>query len=239
MRPVNLLPDDLKPRQASGRLGGSAYAVIGILAALLVMAVGYVLTSNQVNSRKSEIAELQQETADAEARAAKLAPYQAFAQIKATRLESVKTYASQRFDWERLMREVALVLPDGTSVTDLSASSAPQASATAPPATGAPAAGAATTTSSGPSLNLKGCAERQPDVATLMVRLRRLYRAVDVQLTESTEQDSGSGATPLGDSGTGSEGCPPGTYLFDVTVSFSAAEAESQKSVPARLGGGA
>jgi Tfp pilus assembly protein PilN len=234
MRPVNLLPDDLRPRQATGRLGGSSYAVIGVLAALLLMAVGYVLTTNQANERKTEIAELEQETAEAEARAARLAPYQAFAQVTSTRLESVRQKADQRFDWERLMRELALVLPDDTSVTDLSASSVPQASTTAPPA-----AGAAPTTASGPSLNLKGCAERQPDVATLMVRLQRLYRATDVQLTESTEQDSGTGATPLGDSGTGTEGCPTGTFLFDVTVSFSAAEVEDKKSVPARLGGGA
>jgi Tfp pilus assembly protein PilN len=234
MRPVNLLPDDLKPRRASGRMKNSSYAVLGVLAVLLLMAVGYVMTANQVNTRKTEVAELKQETLEAEARAAKFAPYQAFAQVKATRLESVKQLADLRFDWERLMREVALVLPAGTSVTDLSASSVALEGATAPPA-----GGAATTAPSGPSLNLKGCAEHQPDVATLMVRLRRLYRAVDVQLTESTEQDSGTGATPLGDSGTGSEGCPQGTFLFDVTVSFSAAEVKAPRSVPTRLGGGA
>jgi Tfp pilus assembly protein PilN len=234
MRPVNLLPDDLKPRQASGAMVGSSYAVLGVLGALLLMVVGYVLTTNQVNTRKTDIAKLEQETAEAKARADKFAPYQAFAQVKATRLESVRQLAGTRFDWERLMREVALVLPDDTSVTDLSASTAPQESATAPPATGA-----ATATSSGPSLNLKGCAKRQPDVATLMVRLRRLYRATDVQLTESTAQDSGAGAGPVTDSSTGSEGCPPGSYLFDVTVSFSATDAEVPKSVPARLGGGA
>jgi Tfp pilus assembly protein PilN len=234
MKPVNLLPDDLKPRQASGRMVGSSYVVLGVLGVLLLMAVGYVLTTNQVNTRKSDIAKLEQETAEAKARADKFAPYQAFAQVKATRLESVKQLADTRFDWERLMREVALVLPDDTSVTDLSAATVPQTSDTAPPA-----AGAVATTSSGPSLNLKGCAKHQPDVATLMVRLRRLYRAVDVQLTESTAQDSGTGTGPIGDSSTGSEGCPPDTYLFDVTVSFSATEAEALKSVPARLGGGA
>jgi Tfp pilus assembly protein PilN len=237
MKPVNLLPDDLRPRQATGALRGSSYAVVGGLAVLLLMAVAYVLSANSVNDRKTEIAKVEQETAEALARTAKLAPYQAFAQVKATRIESVKQLASRRFDWERMMREVALVLPDETSITDLSAATTGEAAAGpgAAPAAADPTAAAA----SGPSLNLKGCAKRQPDVATLMVRLRRLYRAVDVQLTESTEQTTGgAGATPI-DAGTGSEGCPLGTVLFDVTVSFSPDDVEQHKRVPARLGGGA
>ena len=235
MRPVNLLPDDLRPRQASGALSGSAYAVVGVLAVLLLMAVGYVMSANQANSRKSEIAEVRQETADAEAQAASLAPYANFAQIKATRIESVKSLAGLRFDWERLMREVALVLPDGTSLTDLAASTTGAADTGGTPPTDAAAAAVS------PSLNLKGCAERQPDVATLMVRLRRLHRAADVSLTESSQQDaSGGGAAPAAvDSGTGSEGCPPDTYLFDLTVTFEPLDVEQAKPVPARLGGGA
>lgn len=233
MRPVNLLPADLRPRQASGALAGSAYAVVGVLAALLLMAVGYVMSANQVNSRTSEIAEVRQEQADAEARAAALAPYENFAQIKATRIESVKSLAGLRFDWERLMREVALVLPDGTSLTDLAASTTGAADAGGTP----PADAAAAAVS--PSLNLQGCAERQPDVATLMVRLRRLHRAADVSLTESSKQEASSGGAAPVDSGTGSEGCPPDTYLFDLTVTFEPLDVEVEKPVPARLGGGA
>ena len=232
MRPVNLLPPDLRPRQVSGALRGSSYVVVGLLAALLVMAVAYVLSANQVNSRKSEIADVQAEAAEAEARAARLAPYQRFAQIKQTRIDSVKSLASRRFDWERLMREVALVLPADTSLTDMSAAtSGDPASGEAAPTDPAAA------TSATPSLNLKGCAEHQPDVATLMVRLRRLYRADDVELSESTKQDASVGATPV--TSGGAEGCPPDTYLFNVTVTFAPTELHQEKPVPARLGGGA
>ena len=232
MRPVNLLPDDLKPRQATGALGGSSYAVLGVLGVLLLMAVVYVLSANQANERTTQIAAAKAETAEAEARAAKLAPYQAFAQVKATRIASVKQLADRRFDWERLMRELALVLPDGTSLTDLTASTSPQAEGA--PAPTDPTAAAAST---GPSLALKGCAERQPHVATLMVRLQRLYRASDVQLTESTEQDTGS-STPVA-SGAGGDGCPRDTYLFNLTVTFEPLELDPARRVPARLGGGA
>jgi Tfp pilus assembly protein PilN len=234
VRPVNLLPDDLRPRRASGALRGSSYLVVGMLAALLVMAVVYVLSANQVNSHKSDLVEVKAQAAEAEARAARLAPYQRFAQIKQTRIDSVKSLAGRRFDWERLMREVALVLPEDTSLTDLSAATTGEAAAGA---TAAAPTDPAAADSVSPSLNLKGCAERQPEVATLMVRLRRLYRASDVKLTESTRQDASGGAAPV--STGGSTGCPQDTYLFDVTVTFAPTELQQDKPVPARLGGGA
>jgi Tfp pilus assembly protein PilN len=237
MKAVNLLPEELRPRSASGALKGSSYAVVGVLGILLVMLVAYTLTTNGINDKKTELSEVKAETAEAEARAAKLGPYEDFARITATRIDSVKNLAGQRFDWERMMREIALVLPANTSLLELSAATAGGTDATGAvaPAPADPALAA----TAGPSLHLKGCAERQPDVATLMVRLRKLYRAVDVQLTESTEQDSESGAAPT-DSGGGTT-CPGDTYLFDVTVSFSAADPEGveQLKVPARLGGGA
>jgi len=245
MRPVNLLPDDLRPRKTSGAMRGSSYAVVGVLAALFLMAVVYVLSANTVNSHKTDIAQVEQETQEAEARAAALAPYQQFAQIKATRVASVTQLASQRFDWERMMREVALVLPAGTSLTELNA-----ATAGATPAAGGASvptpADPAQATAGGPSLQVKGCAERQPDVATLMVRLRGLYRAADVTLTESTKQatTSSTGATPgavSSDAATGSAGCPGDTYQFDMNVSFAPTDLGEREKLqaPARLGGGA
>ena len=57
MRPVNLLPAHYRSRQATGGLSGSAYGVVGVLAALLLAATAYVLTSNQVDSRQAKAAE--------------------------------------------------------------------------------------------------------------------------------------------------------------------------------------
>jgi Tfp pilus assembly protein PilN len=244
MRPVNLLPDDLRPRQASGALRGSSYAVVGVLGALFLMVVVYVLSANSVNSRTSDIAEAERQTQEAEARASALAPYEQFAQIKATRVSSVTALASQRFDWERTMREVALVLPAGTSLTELNATTAGVATGAAPAPTDPNLVAA--TSGAGPSLQLKGCAERQPDVATLMVRLRRLYRSSDVTLTESTKQAQAAvgGAPPAASSDSaagGADGCPSDAYQFDMNVAFTPTDpGEKQKlQAPARLGGGA
>jgi Tfp pilus assembly protein PilN len=245
MRPVNLLPDDLRPRQVSGALKGSSYAVVGVLTGLFVMALVFVLSANSVNSKKTEIAEVTQETQEAEARAAALASYEQFARIKETRVASVSQLASQRFDWERMMREIALVLPEGTSLSELTASTpgaTPAASAGAAAPAPAPTDPAATAAAGGPTLQLKGCAEDQPDVATLMVRLRGLYRAEEVELTESTAQTAETGAGPAVSEGTtGATGCPGDSYQFDVKVIFAAADPTDKDRLraPARLGGGA
>jgi hypothetical protein len=79
-------------------------------------------------------------------------------------------------------------------------------------------------------LKLAGCAPGHRDVATLMVRLRRLTRAGDVNLTDSTTVDaSGSGS---------GGGCGRGT-AFTVNVVFDPAPATAlEERVPAHLGGG-
>jgi Tfp pilus assembly protein PilN len=225
--------------------------VIGVLGALLLMVGGYVLTTNQINSRKSGISRAQKETAEAKQRAAALAPYARFAQIKATRLNSVRELAQGRFDWERMMRELALVLPTDVWLTDVSASTSPQSSDSgatgtpATPSTGATASGSVAGGTS-PSLALTGCAKRQDDVATMMVRLRKLDRVTDVNLDESSKQDSsgGGGSAGTADSSPSASGssqaCPPKDYQFKLNVSFSAESSSgAARGVPARLGGGA
>jgi Tfp pilus assembly protein PilN len=252
VRPVNLLPDDLRPRRASSSatLKGSSYVLVGLLGALLVMALVYALSANQTNSRKSDIAKAQQQTQEAQRRAAVLAPYGAFAQVKATRIQSVKQLAAGRFDWERMMRELALVLPNGTWLIDMSASVGPQTSSAGgqpqqqqPPS----GSGASSEESASPSLLLTGCADDQPDVAVLMVRLRKLHGSKNVELGESSQQESsgtseaaGAASTPSA-GGASSDSCPKNRFKFDVTVTFDPLQPleDSAPKVPGSLGGGA
>lgn len=216
MRPVNLLPPSQRIKSGGGR-PGSAYIVVGVLAAALVAVVMFVLTANQVTSKQDELAKAKDATAVAQARVAALGSFGDFAQIKQQREASVSQLAQARLDWERLMRELSRVLPENVFIDSLDA--AVSGGATGP-------SGA-----NSPSVKLSGCAPSQPDVATLMVRLRRLHTANDVKLTDSTRVEDGGG------SGSGA-GCGAG-YAFTVIVTLEPAPAAATEKVPAHLGGGA
>ena len=223
MRPVNLLPPHQRIHRGGGR-PGSAYAILGALGVLLVAVVVYVLTANQVTAKQDELAKATQEAQAAHAQAQALGSFGSFASIKATREQSVASLAQARLDWERLMRELSRVVPDDVFIRTLD-SSAAGALASGGQSASTPSATAA------PSLKIAGCAPSHPDVATMMVRLRRLSRAKDVTLSDSTrigggETGGGSGA-----------GCGRGA-AFTVTVEFDPVSPATPERVPAHLGGG-
>jgi Tfp pilus assembly protein PilN len=217
VRAVNLLPAHRRAPQGGGR-PGSAYVLVGALGALLVAVLVYVLTANGLTSKQDELAQLKTETQAAQQRAAQLGSFGNFAAIKATREQSVAQLAQARLDWERLVREVSRVLPGDVTIAQLEATAA-SGTANADPAAAA---------SSGPTLKLTGCAPSHPDVATTLVRLRRLHRANDVALGSAARAGSAEGDGECG-RGVG----------FSATVSFDPAPATAPGRVPAHLGGGA
>jgi len=230
MRPVNLVPQDQRRRTPSEGGGKSAQAMLAVLGVLVAMVGVYVLSSNQVTERENESAAMSAEADRLEAQSAKREGYTDFAQIAQTRLQSVAGVAGTRFDWERLMREVSLIMPEGSWLQSADASTAGDADAAAQPAT-------TTTTSvtpAGPSANFVGCTPKQPDVARMMVRMRQMHRVADVTLNESVQELAAAPATV--------ENCGR-LYKFDLTVSFSPTEPASARPrgatrVPASLGGG-
>jgi hypothetical protein len=257
VRPVNLLPEQYRATRPSAQAAGSSRTVIAVLGALLVMAIAYAATVNRANSRKTDIASAKSEIQRAEAQKASQGAFGSFHSMKETREASVKQLAGGRFDWERLMREVALVLPKRTWVLEMTAStsaeggtgtagSTPGAS-TPPPSTKSSSTGA--TGAAGPpnpTVHLVGCALHQDDVAVLLVRLRKLNRATDVKFTESTKTEGDNGGAQASTGATGATGggndtCGGGRFHYDATVTFSAptpADLEQEGHVRSALGGG-
>jgi Tfp pilus assembly protein PilN len=239
---VNLLPAKHRPRTPTGGQQGSAYVVVGILGALLVLVVFYVLTVNGVNTRKDQVARAQAETAQAQARAGALSSYGDFSKIKETRVQSVKQLADGRIDWERLTRGLARILPDQVWLTSASAS-ASGTPASAGGATSAPADSGSTT---GPKVQLIGCAPSHSVVAVTLVRLRELPGAQDVQLNDitrpapvaKTDGPTAGGSTTGGDSDCGQIN-GVNAAKWSATVSFDAKASTSSTGVPRSLGGGA
>jgi Tfp pilus assembly protein PilN len=240
MNAVNLLPPKHRPRQATGGKQGSSFVLLGVLGAIVVAVLVYVLSVNSINDSKTQIAEAQTEAARANAQADALGAYGNFAKVKAERVARVKQLAQGRVDWERTLHEVASVLPNGVWVTSADASDTPDAAA-GTPSSGPAGAAPGTSGATGPQITLKGCAPNQPAVADTIVRLRHLQGASDVDLDHSTRpqsQDSGSESSSTGDGCGETHGST--NYEFEVKVSLEAPKPAPYKSgqVPASLGGG-
>jgi Tfp pilus assembly protein PilN len=253
VKPVNLLPGEYRPRRANGALAGSSYVLVGALAAMVLLAALYIFTANKVTSRENETAEAKQQTQTAQAKIASLGAYGDFATVAEQRSASVKRLAAGRFDWERLTRELSVVLPDNVWLTEVDASVVPETAAAGAAGGAPPGGGAGASASSGepavdgPSAKLTGCAKNQPDVAKLMVRLRQMHRVDDVVLKESSKADEAGatgGTATAGATAVGTDGCGS-AYSFELTVVFDDAAPTAAAPpngdaahVPARLGGG-
>jgi Tfp pilus assembly protein PilN len=232
VKAVNLIPTEQRRARPSGERAGGAYVVLGVLVVLLALALTYVVTSNSVNQNKTKAEKAKQEADALEARASTLDAFTDFSAIKQQRLEAVRTAAETRFDWERLMREISRVMPDGSwlQTTEASIEGDTGDSATAP-ATANPAE--LTTGPVSPTATFVGCTPKQTEVAKILVRLRSMHRVTDVELNESLQEPGVSDVTV--------DSCGP-LYKFDVTVTFAPADTpeapRGADTVPASLGGG-
>jgi Tfp pilus assembly protein PilN len=225
MKRMNLLPPELRPREGGRR--GSSYLVVGALVASVVAMLGYAMVIGGVHSDETELASLRDETGKANARAEALRPYGEFADMKDERDRSVRAVADTRFNYERLTRELARILPAGVWVGHLEV-------APAPPEQEVVDAGAdpvAGTVTPPPAMTVSGCAPDQDAVADTLDRLRALTSATDVTLGTSSHSDvsgQSSSSKPYlvnGSGGCGEAGRP--RVAFEATVTLTAPGADT------------
>jgi Tfp pilus assembly protein PilN len=182
------------------------------------------LTNKQISDRTAEKASLQAEEAQAQATADALAPYAEFAQESSARSATVTSLAQSRFDWVRVMKELALVLPDDVWLTSLS---------------GSVSAGGAGEGSSGlaeglevPTLSLKGCATGHDAVAAFIETLEDIDGVTRVGVASSQRSDESSAGAG---GGGGSASCQTRNFIatFDIAVAFDAATVPAAAAAPA------
>jgi Tfp pilus assembly protein PilN len=190
MRPVNLLPEGSSSR-SGGRAGGGLPAienkfgllVLGGLVAVLLGVIAMVHFSNQVGEKQDEIAGLEATEAEARARAASLAQFTSFQTVREARQETITSLAESRFDWERVMRELSIVLPERVWLTNLTGTASPEVSVEKAAATTLRAA------VPGPALAIVGCARSQRDVARLIAAVENLDGVTRVTVEDSAKPD--------------------------------------------------
>lgn len=222
MRAVNLIPveDRRGSSGTAGRSGGAVYVLLGALTLVVLAVAAYVLTANTITSRKAEVVKLQAQASAAEQRAAALRPYRDFATLRRQRVATVSTLAASRFDWDRALHDLAIVLPADSWLTSVTGSVAPGVSLES----GAGGAGSGDTSAlrqlvTAPALEITGCTVSQSEVSRVLARLRRIHGVTRVTLasSEKIDQTAGAGASapaPAPAAGSTGTDCRNGSTRF-------------------------
>jgi Tfp pilus assembly protein PilN len=216
MRAVNLIPvEDRRGDHAPTRTGALVYIVVGALLAGLAGVTMMVLATNEINDRKAEIAQLEAEEAEARARAEALSSYAQFKLVRDTRVATVTSLADSRFDWERVLRELSLVLPADIWLTGMTGTVRPDVDVEE--ATDVSLRDSA----AGPALEIIGCAPSQQAVGGFVSALRDIdgVTRVGILRSERPPLDSTGGQT------TDEEDCRTRDFItqFELVAAFDAA----------------
>jgi Tfp pilus assembly protein PilN len=220
MKAVNLIPGEQRQRggDLTGRSGGGALIVLGLLAGLAVLVLMYGSAHHRVSSQAGDVASLTAQANAIQARTGRLTPYTSFVSMADQRTQTVSKLVQARFDWSHSLHELGRVLPAGTALSSLHGTIGPagQSSGSSTATTVTAAATSASPESSTPPgstpiFTLTGCATSQSEVAQTLQRLRLMDGASEVQLQSSTK--SGVGGSSGGS-------CPGGDPTFSVQVTF-------------------
>lgn len=219
MRPINLIPPESR-RGASApmRTGPLPYLLVGGLALVLAGVALLVLAGNSVGDREAEVAQLEREDDRAAAKAQRLSAFTQFRAMQQARMQTIASLADSRFDWERVMRELALVLPDDAWLVNLSASASPDSGG------GEGGGGGLRASAPGPALELVGCAAGQEAVAGFVTALKDIDGVTRVGVESSTLGDAEESSSGGSEEGV-NEDCRTRAFIaqFSIVVAFDAA----------------
>jgi Tfp pilus assembly protein PilN len=173
VRAVNLLPKDDGRRGKVGVENNNPALVGGVAGVVLVTAIlafWFLTASTGVADKQKRFDAVQAELAATPVPPPNAPGSSALAQEKTARIAALSTALSGRLAWDRVLRELSLVLPDDVWLSSLSAS--------APIAGAAPGAGA--------GFVINGRTYSHDGVARLLARLAIVPHLAGVQLQHSS-----------------------------------------------------
>jgi Tfp pilus assembly protein PilN len=177
MRAVNLLPKGLEPAKKGPSTAVVAAGATAVLAAAL-LAIGWVSASSHVSDEQSALAAARAELAAVPAPPAPPASSSTIPQERAARVAALSSALATRVAWDRILREVSLVLPDDVWLTQLDGQVAATDAIAEP----------------GKGLHLIGYTYSQASVARLLARLQVIPDLGTVTLNSSTAATLGKRA---------------------------------------------
>ena len=200
MRPVNLIPPEERRGGADNgprRSGVLSYVIVGVLAVAVLAIAASTHFGNQVEDRKSEVAALESEVAAASARAQSLTQFTSFQSLRDARVATIDSLARTRFNWQRVLRELARIIPENVEVTNVTGTASPAVTVTDEAGIGL------RDSIPGPALEIVGCALGQRNVARFIASLHDIdgvtrvtaqegIRSEEEATTDSESSSSGS-----------------------------------------------
>jgi Tfp pilus assembly protein PilN len=187
VRAVNLLPRDDGRRRRTRTEQAPVVVGLGLLVLVtLALSAAFLMASSKAGDKQAELEGLQRQLELLPPVPAGPTPVEeGLAGERTARVAAVTNALTRRVSWDRVLRELSLVLPDDIWLTSLSARS-PASPASAAPAP-AKAPGAAPT-----GLTVNGYTYSHESVARLLSRLQVLPDLANVQLQSSTLTRAGT-----------------------------------------------
>jgi Tfp pilus assembly protein PilN len=206
MKRINLLPQEERVKAARER--GLIWAILILVAVVVVLGLVYVKYNSDVGAKQDELAAIQAETAVVQAKIVELSPYAALQAQRTAMTETAKGIYQSSVPFSILLQELSLVIPENVRLQTLTATvPASMLPGAAAPVAAAPAGGSTDVTFTGQT-------EQHRDVAEFMTRLGLIPQLTGITLTNSTGAVATSTATTAGSA-------PTVTYTtFTVTAAL-------------------
>jgi Tfp pilus assembly protein PilN len=208
--------------------GAGPFVVLGVLAACVAGAAGYVLTSNTISQRQADLDAAKAQQQAVAGQVAKLKPFADFEALAAGRVTTVKDIAASRFDWDQALRDLARAVPADVTLKSLDGSVSASAGGEGAVRGAIPA----------PAITLQGCAPGQTQVARLMARLRNVDGVTRVSLSKSdkTQTESSSGGEASEAERRNAQPCGTGARPEFEVIAFFETETKATQAADAASG---
>lgn len=186
MKRINLLPQE--ERAKASRERGLIWAILILVAVVVVLGLVYVKLNGDANAKKDELAAIQAETAVVQAKIAELAPYAELQAQRTSMTETAKGIYQSSVPFSTLLQELSLVIPENVRLQTLTAT-VPTTMLPGSALAAAPVAAATT------DVTFTGQTEKHRDVAEFMTRLGLIPQLMNITLTTSTDSSTGASTT--------------------------------------------
>jgi Tfp pilus assembly protein PilN len=187
MRAFNLLPsEEVRAEREGGAQSPLPYVLVALVGVLLFAAIAafYLMAGTEVTKKRGEVEDLRAELAAYQASAKQQTSVEdKSAALTAERLGRTNALSAalvKRLAWDRLLREIALVVPDEVSLAQIQGSSPTVVGETAN-ADGSPVT----------NLTIIGTTLNESSVAEFMTRLSVIRELAAVQLKEAGDSPAG------------------------------------------------